>query len=250
MDTKELLEIKKKLEDCLKKVNNALTGIQEPKPTMLQGLTVYLNSGHGSIDPLTSKYLTFPNHGKFYHFTNDKGEIIDSAYEGQLNRTFTEPLAIELQKLGAEVIKTYHPTADRLNEERTFIANSDFQKDRPAKSLWLSFHSNAIGLESKGKSKNEASGIALFTSPGFTKSDEFAKNWNEKIKQYTANFGVKYLGLFEGGYDELMWTVMPAILIENLFFTNLNDVQTLRNPAYIQAITQATISALIDYNKN
>jgi N-acetylmuramoyl-L-alanine amidase len=245
--TSELQRAEKLLQEALAIIAKLTANSEPPTPLPLQNLVVYLNAGHGNVHPQTGKYMTFPQDGKFYQFT-EAGKVIFTAYEGQTNRIFADQVALKLVELGAEVVKVYHPIEDRLNQDRLFIANSHWAKAKQAgkRGLWLSFHSNAVGISHQGASQ-EPRGLCIFTSAGKTESDQFAQVWLQNITAKTKPFGITNRGLLEADFYELTGSAMPAVLIENLFFTNIEDAKLLINPDYQQAITEATINALLSY---
>ena len=124
---------------------------------------------------------------------------------------------------------TVNDDKDLRLSERAQIA-IEYAKSNPDKScIFISIHSNAAG--SDGKWKN-ARGWCVFTSPGKTKSDTLAtylyneakailppdnkyyvrSDWSDKDPDYEANFYV------------LTKTKCPAVLTENLFYDNKDDL--------------------------
>lgn len=251
MQTKDyLLTAKENALLTLEGIEEALKSLESQPPIMekpLQKIVIYLNAGHGGLDPITGEYKTFPTDGKFYHFLNPN-EVFFSAYEGHTNRIFAEMVGKELEKLGAQIVKTYAPVEDRLNRDRLLIANSHWAKAKQEgkRGLWLSFHSNAIGMNHTGTSQ-EPRGLCIFTSPSATESDAFAKTWLGEILIASKGFGITNRGCLEANFEELVGTSMPAVLIENLFFTNIDDAKLLVNPVYQRAITQATKEAVLKH---
>lgn len=243
----ELQKAEKLLKEALAIIAKLTADTEQPEQLPLQNLVVYLNAGHGGIDPVSGKYRTFPQDGKFYQFTQ-AGKVVFTAYEGQTNRMFADQLALTLVEFGAEVVKTYHPIEDRLNQDRLFIANSHWAKAKQAgkRGIWVSFHSNAIGTSSQGASQ-EPRGLCIFTSAGKTESDQFAQIWLQNITEKAKPFGIQNRGLLEANFFELTGSAMPAVLIENLFFTNIEDAKLLIDTNYQQAIVEATINALLSY---
>ncbi len=209
--------------------------------------TVYLNAGHGAIHPVTGKYMTHPRHGKFYIFEDKANEV---AYEGVLNRLFAEAFALEATALGLRVIKVYHPFLDLPNVARLAIANGDYLKNKPVKSLWLSFHSNAFGMAGKGVSLSPR-GFSLFTTEGETRADAIGEKVLRAVKTLVPPYGFSVRedridgdGDFEANFDELYFSMMPAVLMENLFFTNFDDFALLRNASYQKDFAKVVADAV------
>lgn len=225
----------------------------------MKDFVIYLNAGHGNYDPKTKTYHTFKEDGKYYIFKNALGDIEHEAYEGQTNRLFADMLAKELEKLEIKVVKTYDPMYDLANFTRIGIANAEFTKGK-AKSpklqgLWVSFHSNAFSQSFEGQG-TEAQGIEFWTTKGQTKSDTFAQIWYNNMQKVAKDYGLKMRADFSDGdadkeenFYELFGTLMPAVLIENLFFTNLREAKLLHNPNYQIDVVQATTNAILEYAK-
>lgn len=210
--------------------------------------TIYLNAGHGGLHPLTGKYMTNPRHGKFYMFEDHANQM---AYEGVLNRMFADRFALEATALGLRVVKVYHSFLDLPNSARLTIANADYLKNKPSKSLWLSFHSNAIGMLPQGPSL-PARGFSVFTLDGETPADAVGeKIWQGVKKDIVPKYGITLLenrqdgdGDFEVNFDELYYSMMPAVLLENLFFTNWEDFQLLQRADYQQDLCKILVDAI------
>jgi N-acetylmuramoyl-L-alanine amidase len=200
--------------------------------------------------------MTFTGHGKFYHFT----EHNQTAYEGELNRVYAKMFEEAMQGTGIEIVKVFHPFMDRYNQERIAIANQDYAKTKPTKSLWLSFHSNAYGMASSGASQ-EPRGYSIFTSDGESPADDCATLIWQKTKEATEVLGMTFRADYSEGYDrkkaaqpdydinfeELAYTMMPAVLIENGFFTNWKDVLLLQDKTYQQAMIKATKEGVLQW---
>lgn len=215
----------------------------------MKKLTVYLDAGHG--DFANGVYRTFPQDGKYYNFV-ENGKRILTAYEGQTNRMFTKSIEAELRKLGVDVVNVYHNINDTTNVQRANLANLDYQRkvfaDRTREFLLLSIHSNAFANSFEGTGTT-ANGIEFWTTPGHTKSDDFAKIWEDKLKVGLKPFNVNFRGEKEENFTILFLTQMPAVLVENLFFTNLREARLLLDSNYQKAFVKATIEAVIDYAK-
>jgi N-acetylmuramoyl-L-alanine amidase len=148
---------------------------------------------------------------------------------------------------------------DTWNWQRTQKANTHFaismqnRSRRTRKYLWLSLHSNAFASTFKGLSTSPR-GIELFTSIGRTLSDRVASLILNELELALKPFSVPFRkdnsdgdGDKEAGFEELIATAMPAVLIENLFFTNETDARLLLNENYQKAFTDGIIKALLQY---
>lgn len=219
-----------------------------PKPAppyvrpSLKGLTVYVNAGHGATDPKTGRYMTFPQDGKFYRFT-DHGNF--EAREGDFNRIFARNISEKLARFGADVVTIHHEISDRSNKLRTTNANKHYSQAGRPPALWLGLHSNAMGIQAAGPSI-DVRGTFTFchstSSPGH--------GYAQAIGEYLAPLGL-YRGIrTDIPYHELTWTAMPALIIENRFFTNWLDVQELRDPIYQEKFSASVVDGIIqEYTK-
>lgn len=121
--------------------------------------------------------------------------------------------------------------------------------------VYVSVHMNAAG--SDGKWKN-ARGWCVFTSPGKTKSDTLAtylyneakailppdnkyyvrSDWSDKDPDYEANFYV------------LTKTKCPAVLTENLFYDNKDDLAFLTSEEGKKKIVEIHVNGIMKYIKD
>lgn len=224
----------------------------------LKNLTLYVNAGHGGFDS-AGNYRTFAHDGKHYEIVDNAGKTIMRNFEGVTNRIFSKLIMDKARELGAEVIQIHEEVMDTWNWKRTQKANTHFaismqnRSRRTRKYLWLSLHSNAFATTFKGLSTSPR-GIELFTSIGKTFSDDIASLIMKELENDLKVFNVPFRkdnsdgdGDKEANFTELVATAMPAVLIENLFFTNETDAKLLLNPAYQKAFTDAIIKALLQY---
>lgn len=222
----------------------------------LTNLTLYVNAGHGGLDSAGS-YRTFAHDGKHYEIVDNAGKTIMKNFEGVTNRIFSKIIMDKARELGAEVIQIHEDVMDTWNWQRTQKANVHFaismqsKIKRNKKYLWLSLHSNAFASTFKGLSTSPR-GIEIFTSIGKTFSDDIASLIMNELETGLKDFNVPFRkdnsdgdGDKEANFTELVATAMPAVLIENLFFTNETDAKLLLNKEYQTAFTDAVIKALL-----
>lgn len=240
--------------NAIKEIEKAIAAqSQNTETPKLKGrATIYLNAGHGGLD-LNGKYHTFPEHGKFYEFTNESGQVIDTAYEGELNRRYAWVLETKLFKAGFDVVRTFDNIADIRNETRANIANNHYSIKKPLHSCWVSIHFNASGMTSKGSGQS-ARGACIFTLNGQNQSDKIAQSVWDEFKARTKNFGITYRedlrdgdADHEAGFEEFNLTLMPAYLMETLFFDNWLDFQVAKNKDFMEAVTDAHLHGLVNY---
>ena len=185
---------------------------------------VILDAGHGGI--VNGKYTTAPSK----MFKHKDGSV---AYEGVINRQVKNRLKELLDEAGISYTDIT-PTNDDISlNERVKRANLLHSFN----CFYLSIHSNAGG----------GSGFEVWTSPGETLSDQYAKIWAEEIKKEFTEFPFRH-GFGKGEPDKeekfyvLVHTVMPAVLGELLFFDNMSDWRVQRTLKYIDRIARATLN--------
>lgn len=206
---------------------------------------IFLDAGHGGLDN-KGRYTTAP--GKMFRHPGQKMTIRDWFYEGVKNRIYVEHTIQKLSaqlaeaRLPCELIRTYHPIRDTPRRERIQLINRLAQQYD--KCLVVSEHSNATKYHT-------ARGFQVWTSRGQTESDIYAQSL---IDYYKLCFG-EWIDLslgdidtledysdgdgdYEADFDLVKLTRPPAILIENLFFDQLQDASLLVNPTYIEQYTE------------
>ena len=185
---------------------------------------IFLDAGHGGIDPRRDMYTTAPDK----MFKHEIGEFHQGAtfLEGVKNREYCSLLHKSLTEEGITVIPVYHQWRDTPLGHRAELANK-YNEDI-ASGIYVSEHSNAANKTAKG--------FSVWTSIGQTKSDEYA---DILVDEYKETFGDdNSIRIREQDYNDgdsdyeanfyvLRRTDMPSILIENLFFDNLEDAKKL-----------------------
>lgn len=203
----------------------------------MKKIAVYIDAGHGGI--FQGRYYTPPHVGKLYTFLDKKGKEDFTIYEGEVNRKIAGKFAELCEKEGIFARKIYHDYLDTPLLTRCHLANTFFLQDKLQgyTPILLSFHSNAFGNSSKGEGEAPR-GWSVWTSKGKTEADKIAQIWAEETKKM---FGKKITiredlsdgdSDFEENFTILVATVMPAVLVENLFFTNREDAKLLLSEDY------------------
>ena len=209
---------------------------------------VFLDPGHGAINPRTAKYVTPGKraHHKGYTFHNGR-----HFYEAVFNRQFCKVLEAQLNEVGINTAWTVPKGAlwlDTPLPDRVAYANS-VAKAIGAPSLFLSIHANA----SPGAN---ASGYELFTSPGNTSSDSFATSAGLYMGRYYSPYIGRLRADFRDGdldkearFTVLTETTMPACLAELGFMDFLEDALMLNLPeAQAMGARSFTLAALDFFN--
>lgn len=196
--------------------------------------TIFIDAGHGGIDPKTGKYTTAPGK-QFYH----KGKVCHDNgwfYEGVSNRIYAKKLMQKLLDAKIPFVPIYHTWKDTSLSNRTKLVNQYI--DKVSDGVLISFHHNAT-------QRHNASGFQVWTTKGETKSDPIAtkiyelfekefidikafKNFSDsgrKDPDYEANFYIT------------KHVKCPAVLLETMFFDNPNDVDIIMDENFMERFT-------------
>ena len=135
---------------------------------------------------------------------------------------------------------------------RVNYVNSLCSKYGTSNCVYLSVHVNAAGADGQWKS---ARGWSVYTSPGQTKSDTLAtclyneaKNILPKDSKYyvRSDFSDKDPD-YEANFYVLTKTKCPAVLTENLFQDNKEDVAFLTSKEGKKKITEIHVNGIMKY---
>lgn len=236
----------------LDQLEKPLGGTAPTPPPSIQNadkLLVIVDAGHGGMHPETGRYMTNPRDGKFYTFTEDNF----TAYEGQTNRLIADRFCEMMAAAGINHTKIYHEFLDtplatlaqRANEaHRNFLAGGQGRK-----TILLSFHSNAIGMTNRGPSQSP-NFFSVWTTRGTTRADRIATEWLNQQRAVCGNaiqYGTDMTDGdpdYEADFTILFATHMPAVLVENLFFTNREGARLLYSKDYQDKSAQAAFNTV------
>lgn len=132
--------------------------------------------------------------------------------------------------------------------QRVKAVNTLCKQHGKANVLYISIHANAAG---NGQWMN-ARRWSIWTSPGQTQSDALAEKIYEAAK---AKWGEKALrsDLTDGDHDYekafyvLVNSMCPAVLVENFFYDNKDDLEYLLSPQSIYDCAEVIVSGLHQY---
>ena len=197
--------------------------MEEKKPYEDKDFYILLDNGHAKSTP-GKRSPKFSDGTRFFEY--------------EFNRAVVAKIAAKLDTLGIK----YHILVPEVEEDiplttRANRANAYCKKYGAGKCLFISVHANAFG---DGETWNTAGGWCIYTTKGVTKSDEYAKVFyevaEEKLKPYEfrCRNGKSTSEGNAGPDQEANFTVIykancPAVLTENLFFTNLKECEFLKS---------------------
>lgn len=178
-------------------------------------------------------------------------------------REIAQEVERQLRLKGYDVERIVRENIDVKLDERSDRVNEICNECGAANVLLVSIHCNAAGM---GEDWMNARGWCAYTSPGKTKADELATCLYEAAKihleDYTNTFTdedrkhkqVPIRTDFSDGDADLearFWmlrkTKCPAVLTENLFQDNNDDVNYLLSTAGRMAITRIHVDGIIQY---
>lgn len=207
---------------------------------MSDNFCVYLDAGHGGLDA-KRQYVTAPSK----MFKHSKGVFHGDGYfyEGVWNRVMVNRVAAKLSRLGIHNLIISHEYLDLSLDYRVNAANWYYRNYK--KGVLISSHSNASGVGARG--------YEVYTTPGRTQSDTLAEMlWNQ-TQSLLGNRIQFRADMSDNDHDKesnfyiLLKTVMPAILIEHLFFDNYDDAMLLMNDEIVELFAEAQVRAVIEF---
>lgn len=210
------------------------TVITEPEPEKATHfLHVLLDNGHASSTP-----------GKRSWVLEDGRQF----FEYEFNRDVVKRIAKKLDAIGVpyEII-TPEVDYDVPLRTRAQRANKFCDEYGTDNCIFISVHANAAG---NGEWKT-AKGFCCYTSKGETASDKYAelfmreaesalKPFGKTIKKYSSK---KYS--WEENFTVLVLTKCPAILTENLFYDNKEEVKFLLSDEGREVIAQYHVNTIL-----
>lgn len=155
----------------------------------------------------------------------------DGMKEFEFNRSVANLIRKKLEERGASIAFSHSDTEDVPLDRRVWKANN-WKAD-----LFLSIHANAYG-----DSWNKANGIETFIHSSQPKQAETVAQAIQK--RLIALTGRKNRGVKTANFYILRKTLMPAVLIEAGFMTNVEEAQLLQTDTYRELCAQAIIEAI------
>ena len=213
-------------------------------------LMIHLDNGHGKATP--GKRSPSATTGKGYgNYTAQQLTI----YEYEYNRLVVKNVDEKLRKLGFKTfIVTPEVEGDIGLTSRATRSNNMVGKYPNLKHIFISAHLNAAGDGKTWYTGGNASYWCAYTSKGQTKGDKLADCFYEAAEEILKPFNKKIkTDLSDGDKDvEENFTVItrtnsPAVLVESLFMTNVDDVLFLKSDVGLNAVVDIYVKAIIKY---
>jgi N-acetylmuramoyl-L-alanine amidase len=205
---------------------------------------LFIDAGHGGLDPMTKEYLTPANIGKKTLHTNGKAYHYNGwFYEGHFNRQIANEFITMATAAGFHCIPVFHPFKDNNLKERTDNANSIYSQLNQ-KALFLSFHANAAGIGTAPQTTAE--GVCSFVYKLGSETANTAQVMTKELEKIFDKYGSRRRStlVLDNSLHITTYTTMPAILLELGFFDNPNNADLLINPTFRTALVRTMIETL------
>jgi N-acetylmuramoyl-L-alanine amidase len=207
-------------------------------PSKYSNVVILIDNGHGN----TTLGKRSP-----YSYCKAKPEI--PFYEYEWNREIARMVVNELEKKGLNAVLLVPENGDISLSERVKRANNYCNEYGTKNVLLLSIHANASGNGSKWMS---AKGWSAYTSVGQTNSDKLTEClYNEAEKNF---IGRKIRTDFQDGDRD--WetnfyicqkTKCVAVLTENFFYDNEDDVKYILSDEGKNAVVKTHVDGILSY---
>lgn len=205
---------------------------------------VLIDAGHGGLDALGNYHSIA--HGKKYKHQGYTFHGNGFFYEGVFNRQMASKVSSELKKLGIQSVTISDEILDFSLSDRVKKVNHYHRKYK-GKTFLLSLHANA-------SPRHNARGYEVFTSKGETWSDTLASLHFHHVKILLGDqIRMRHDTYSDGDVDKeagfhiLKRTHCPAILIEHLFFDQIDDAKLLNDKMIQEKFAIATALACSDF---
>ena len=176
--------------------------------------------------------------------TAGKRNETENFYEWQFNNDMQYKIKARCEELGIKVFLT-NPNPDKVSDisltTRASLANDCWLRNSKPKSMFISLHANASSNES---ARGTETYIAKNAS---TTSKNFAKVLNSNIVKAIKNIdpAAKDRGVKSENFTVIYNALMPSVLCEYAFYSNLDDLKILKNNQ--AELVEATVKAICSY---
>lgn len=203
-------------------------------------MKILIDNGHG---------INTPGKGSPYALNSVKPSLYIREWE--YCRDIAKEIVKELKLKGYDAVLLVPEPVDVPLRERCRRANMYYQFDKDV--FVVSIHLNASGT---GVKWMDANGWSVYTSKGITKSDVLAEKLidaavktfkGKKIRIYQNAHLSKD---FEENFTILTGTSCPAVLTENFFQDNIEDVKYLLSEEGKKEVVRCHVDGIINYIKD
>lgn len=193
-------------------------------------MKILIDNGHGS----TTKGKRSPD-----------GQFQEYAYAREIAEAVTQ----QLQERGYDAIRIVPEEEDVPLVDRVSRANKICGEVGTNNVILVSIHCNAAG---SGNMWYRATGWSCYTTKGVTKSDDLAKCLYDVAEEQFKGQRIRISGQdeqkdWEENFYVLRKTKCPAVLTENFFMDNKDDVKYLQSEEGKRAVITTHVEGIIKY---
>lgn len=201
-------------------------------------MVILIDNGHG--------YNT-PGKKSPYSCYGVKPEI--EFYEYKWNREISIEVYRRLKNLGYDARILVPEDVDISLKERANRANAVCAEVGTSNVILISIHANAAGNGTEWKS---AKGWCAFTTKGTTKSDAFAECLYDEAKKNFVGHQIRTDKSdgdsdWESNFYIIYKSYCPAVLTENFFYDNVEDVKYILSAEGREAVIKTHVDGIIKY---
>lgn len=172
--------------------------------------------------------------------------------EWKYTRVIAEEVVAKLKAMGYDARLLVTEKTDISLKERVNRANKICSKYGAGNVILISVHANAVGDSSQWMT---GKGWEAYTTRGTTKSDKLAEYLYKRAEK---NFSGRKIrkDLTDGDSDKeanfyiIKNVKCPAVLTENFFYDNKDDLEYLVSDEGLAAVERTHVEGIIDYIKN
>lgn len=204
----------------------------------LNKMLILIDNGHGDNTP-----------GKRSPYSANRVKPEIEFYEWKWNREIAIPVVNNLKKLGYNAEILVPEDCDISLSERVKRVNKLCDEVGKDNVILVSIHANACGDGSKWMT---GKGWEAYTSIGKTKSDTLGVFFYEAAEEIFPDRKIRY-DWSDGDPDKeasfyiIKNTKCPAILTENFFYDNIDDVQFILSEEGREKIIKLHVDSIIEY---
>ena len=201
----------------------------------------------------TPRYLWCLDNGHGEGTSGKRSGLFDDGsqlFEYELNRAINSRLMAKLDEIGVKYFNVVPEVeGDILLGTRVSRANTK-ETDLPGGKIYVSIHANANG--NSGWDPANASGIETWFYGGSWRSKKIASAFQRHLIQDMGwkDRALRYHEPYSSSFYVLRKTTMPAVLIENGFYTSRPEAELLRMDEIRDQLANAYLKAILEIEKN
>lgn len=229
---------------------NTMENTQTNNNLTYNKLLVHLDAGHAEETP--GKRSPSATTGLGYNGYSAKQLEI---YEYEYNRLVVNEVSKKLNEIGIKTFIVTPETKKDISLTTRATRSNNMAKTYPNMNhIFISAHLNAAGDGKTWYTKGNASYWCAYTTKGKTKADALADCFYDAANEILPQYGKKIKTDVSDGdrdceenFTVLVKTNSPAVLVESLFMTNVDDVLFLKTSEGLNAITDIYVRAVLKY---